>query len=50
MAKNTGAEYENFVKTVQETILNLSNSNLIPTKRITIERNKIIQDRNGIDR
>ncbi|CAI3941611.1 unnamed protein product [Commensalibacter communis] len=50
MAKNTGTEYENFVKIIQETILNLSNSDLSPTKHITIERNKIIHDKNEIAR
>lgn len=45
MAKNTGKEYENFVKTIQETILNLPSSDLLPNKRMTIELNKIINGR-----
>lgn len=45
MAKNTGKAYENFVKTIQETILNLTNSDLCPTKRMTVELNKIINGR-----
>lgn len=45
MAKNTGKAYEKFVKTIQETILNLTNSDLCPTKQMTVELNKIINGR-----
>ena len=44
----TGKEYENFVSILQQAIL--SSEEYIKQKNIVIEKNKIIKDKNGLDR
>jgi hypothetical protein len=46
--KNTGKEYEDFVKNLQQAILN--SEGFAKQKNILLEKNKLITDRNGIKR
>ena len=46
--KNTGREYEDFVKNLQQAILN--SEEFTKQKNIILERNKLIKDRSGIER
>lgn len=48
MTKNTGKEYEEFVGTIQQSLINAEN--LTPIKNISVELNKKIIDRNEIAR
>jgi hypothetical protein len=46
--KNTGKEYEEFVRDLQQAIINSEEE--IKQKNIIVEKNKIIKDKNGLDR
>ena len=46
--KNTGKEYEDFVGNLQQALLDFEE--FTKQKNILVEKNKIIRDRNGIDR
>lgn len=48
MVKNTGKAYEEFVGTIQQSLINAEGISHL--KNIKVETNKIIKDRNGIDR
>ena len=46
--KNTGKEYEEFVRNLQQAIFD--SEKLFEQRNIVVEKNKIIKDKNGIDR
>lgn len=48
MTKNDGKDYEKFVGSIQQSLINAEN--LSPIKNINVELNKKIRDRNNIDR
>jgi hypothetical protein len=46
--KNTGKDYEEFVRNLQQAIINSEEE--LNHKNIVVEKNKIIRDKNGLDR